>query len=161
VLDGVGVRIVLRGTPTMLRPTLLSLTMLAGLGACSSVPLPDPIDVALISVEAQHARARQIIPDPERSARASAAFEDADTAIRLLAAARYVHRDRLRVLNADYDAPREAFTAEFERYSAHGADLLSQLLAARTELARHVTPDEWHELVTEEINEARKAFPEF
>lgn len=126
------------------------------LPGCAKPSTPNELASSLFAKERE--KIPLVITDADRAAEADRLYAQFNALIEELAATTDLHRDRVRLLNADRDTPRARFTAEFERYDEDRAQLVARILDARENIAATLTADEWQRLVTDD---ALKAADEF
>jgi hypothetical protein len=84
------------------------------------------------------------VKDNERARKAIALINQADQAVLNYVSEAEENAQRLRELNADYDATREDFAAVFANLDASNRSIKKLLLGLRSDLVAVVEPDEWN-----------------
>ena len=92
------------------------------------------------------AEVQSVVVDPERAAQADDLLEQLEQTFTESADSIEVHKDRLRELNADYDASRAVMEAEMELILS-GMEVNQQnVLAIRKQLTVLFTAEEWGQI---------------
>ena len=84
------------------------------------------------------------VKDNERARKAIALINQADQAVLNYVSEAEENAQRLRELNADYDATRDDFAAVFANLDASNRSIKKLLLGLRSDLVAVVEPDEWN-----------------
>ena len=114
--------------------------MSSGCGGGSSLSQPDLVDIAFDDLRSQ---VEQVIEDAERERVAVELVSRLERDYEALYDRVAERRTRVRALNADYDAPREAFVALTDQLEAEIRTARRTAGATHRELVAAMTSEEW------------------
>lgn len=123
--------------------------LLAGLlclGSCAHEPPPSAVDSAREALRELRSDVQREIKDPRRAAQAARLVDEVERLLLETQAGLKAHDERMRALNADYDATREAFRAAFEDFNTQQEARLQRLLDIDGRAKSLSTVAEWKAL---------------
>ena len=136
-------------------------TLSFGIIGCSSETKKSPGEAKAQAFESLNEQVRSVITDPARTSEVLELMAQLEKSFIGLIEDRTRYRREFATLNADYDAPKEAFAALSEQIQIAEDDNRQEVAEIRSELIRVTTADEWAELAkTKEdaVKTAVKAF---
>ena len=119
------------------------LAVLLFLGSCAHDPQPSALDSAREALHELRAAVQREIKDPQRASQGARLVDESEQLLLEANAGLKAHDARMRALNADYDATRDAFRAAFRDFNAQQAERLQRLLDIDRRAKGLATAEEW------------------
>jgi uncharacterized protein HemX len=126
----------------LVRSGVLLLAALAfGISGCSNKQTPaEEEQQALADVDAE---IQSVVTDPERAAQAIKLIDEMEASLKQLHSDRAQRKENIRMLNQNYDAPRESFEAELAATRAEFSANERRVSLIRQRLTEVLTDEEW------------------
>jgi membrane-bound lytic murein transglycosylase len=139
-------------------PWLFCLTIL--LSGCSHQPKPSAVDTAKAVFDERRAAVRSEIKDPAKAAQGSELVDQLERLVKEASNDRKAHDDRIRSLNANYDATEEEFQAAFREFNVRQKDRQDRLLEINQRAKDITTAEEWKALAKVHEEMLKRGFEE-
>jgi membrane-bound lytic murein transglycosylase len=114
--------------------------------ACSHKPKPSAMETAGTAFDDLRAAVRSDIKDPDKAAQGASLVDQLEQLVIEANKDRKAHNDKMRTLNASYDATEEEFQTAFREFNARQKDRQDRVLEINQRAKDLTTEKEWKAL---------------
>ena len=121
--------------------------MMLGVAGCSSGAKDAPIEIQSQSFDGLRDTANELIADPEQAAEITGLITQLENVVLQTQNDRKNHRQKIKALNANYDATEDEFSALLASISDEQDARREVVVDIRRKLAAAVSAEEWDKLI--------------